>query len=312
MYIGSSCDLNKRYYTHVGLLRKDRHSNKHLQRSWNKYGEYNFKFSVIEYVDNNNDLIIREQYWMDELQAFHPSTGYNIRKIASSNLGLIFSKEARIRMSISQTGRKHSIETLRKLSLCKRKENLSQSTLDKYSLANRGENGHNTKLTDNDVISIKQMLIHKESRGKLAILFDVSRQLIDQIAEGKIWTHVIVKDFIPNTIQKKLKLEDAVNIKKLLMQGMAQKDIMNIYNISDTLISDINNERKWKSAYVEGFKTIKNKGTRKLNYTKAQEIRELLKQGKTQNELADMYDISTKTVSGIKTGVIWKEKICVI
>ena len=48
IYIGSSvvC-LYKRAHTHRNYLRADKHCNRYLQNSWNKYGEHNFVFDII-------------------------------------------------------------------------------------------------------------------------------------------------------------------------------------------------------------------------------------------------------------------------
>ena len=42
-YIGSSINVEKRMYEHKRMLRKNKHTNIHLQRSWNKYGEKDFE-----------------------------------------------------------------------------------------------------------------------------------------------------------------------------------------------------------------------------------------------------------------------------
>lgn len=51
MYIGSSHDMRKRQVAHLYLLRKKEHPNRHLQRAWTKYGEDEFIFRVIEFVN---------------------------------------------------------------------------------------------------------------------------------------------------------------------------------------------------------------------------------------------------------------------
>lgn len=49
LYIGQSKNLKKRKIRHFSELRHNCHSNKYLQRSFNKYGEKSFEFKVIEY-----------------------------------------------------------------------------------------------------------------------------------------------------------------------------------------------------------------------------------------------------------------------
>ena len=65
-YIGSSKCLQGlgkgRWQRHRSLLNNNKHFNQHLQNSWNKYGESNFQFSIIE---ETSDLIGREQYHLN-------------------------------------------------------------------------------------------------------------------------------------------------------------------------------------------------------------------------------------------------------
>ena len=49
-YYGSSLNLDKRLYEHKRNLRLGQHDNKHLQSSWNKYTEDNFKFEIVEEI----------------------------------------------------------------------------------------------------------------------------------------------------------------------------------------------------------------------------------------------------------------------
>lgn len=64
LYIGLSSDINGRWNAHLCLLRGNRHHNNHLQNAFNKYGECNFKHSIIEYT-NNEKLPEREIYWVN-------------------------------------------------------------------------------------------------------------------------------------------------------------------------------------------------------------------------------------------------------
>ncbi|MBT9788673.1 hypothetical protein GPK90_04850 [Clostridium sp. MCC344] len=54
IYIGSSKDIFTRWKQHKAKLNKNAHVNEHLQKAWNKYGENNFIFSIVELCDLNN------------------------------------------------------------------------------------------------------------------------------------------------------------------------------------------------------------------------------------------------------------------
>ena len=99
IYIGSSIDVKGRIKGHKRDLRKNRHINKHLQRSWNKYGEGNFIFEIIELCSTNDNLLVREQYYIDKYMSYDINIGYNINKTAGSNLGMNHTQEAKIKMS---------------------------------------------------------------------------------------------------------------------------------------------------------------------------------------------------------------------
>ena len=48
IYIGSSVNVDNRKYKHFWMLRKNIHDNNYLQNSYNKFGEENFTFEVLE------------------------------------------------------------------------------------------------------------------------------------------------------------------------------------------------------------------------------------------------------------------------
>jgi len=77
-YIGSSININRRFKDHIRLLKRNNNKNKYLQNSWNKYGEKNFKFEIIEIVNNVKQLLIREKWWIDNTNCYNRKIGFNI------------------------------------------------------------------------------------------------------------------------------------------------------------------------------------------------------------------------------------------
>src|SRR5690606_7653201 len=53
VYIGSAKCFQVRASQHVSALKKQKHHNKHLQTSWNKWGENAFLFEVLEVVEGD-------------------------------------------------------------------------------------------------------------------------------------------------------------------------------------------------------------------------------------------------------------------
>src|SRR4051812_49289219 len=84
IYIGSSIYVKSRFAWHHRALINNKHHSILLQRAYNKYGNDNFIFFVIEITE---DLLIREQYWMDRFCCYHPNSGYNLYFKAGSPAG---------------------------------------------------------------------------------------------------------------------------------------------------------------------------------------------------------------------------------
>lgn len=87
-YIGSSKNIYSRLLKHFALLRHNKHENAHLQNAWNKYGEDNFTWTILEEC-YETELTKREQYCIDLFGA-----EYNITRKVERN---ILSKESRIK-----------------------------------------------------------------------------------------------------------------------------------------------------------------------------------------------------------------------
>lgn len=83
IYVGSAQNTSHRWYIHKKQLKDNLHHNIHLQRSWNKYGEENFKCEPIEIIGDVSLLIEREQFYIDTL-----NPEYNICKKAFSCRGI--------------------------------------------------------------------------------------------------------------------------------------------------------------------------------------------------------------------------------
>jgi len=119
IYIGSSVLFEKRKINHLNCLRKNKHVNIILQNSWNKYGEENFIFEILEEVFDKNILIEREQSYLDKLQpefnicqkAFswfgNKHTDKTKKKMSDKRIGKTLSEETKTRMSISRIGDKN-------------------------------------------------------------------------------------------------------------------------------------------------------------------------------------------------------------
>lgn len=77
-YIGSSIYIKERRSMHFHRLKVKKHFNKFIQEDCDLHGEASFIFEVVEFCEKE-DLLIREQYYLDTLKPF-----YNIHKNALS------------------------------------------------------------------------------------------------------------------------------------------------------------------------------------------------------------------------------------
>lgn len=88
-YIGSSKTLKSRWAAHRWELKYNRHHNAYLQNSYNKYGKEVFEYEVLEWLDNEESLLDREQYYIDSLNACDKSVGYNLNTNSSGGGGAV-------------------------------------------------------------------------------------------------------------------------------------------------------------------------------------------------------------------------------
>ena len=81
-YVGQSVDIGKRWDSHRYELNKNNHHNQYLQRSWNKYGEKSFEFTLLEQCDKSL-LDLKESYWVEYYDSFN--NGYNMTEGGEAN-----------------------------------------------------------------------------------------------------------------------------------------------------------------------------------------------------------------------------------
>lgn len=105
-YVGRTLNLDKRWYQHKKLLKKNNHFNKYLQSAWNKCGEDKFEFIVVEYVIDKTELINTEQRYINQFILDRNKGLNNCYNLSESSISP---------MDINK-GRKHSDETKKKLS----------------------------------------------------------------------------------------------------------------------------------------------------------------------------------------------------
>ena len=198
IYVGKTgMNFGDRWDSHRSLLNSGKHDNPHLQNAWNKYGEENFEFIIIEEcaIEELNE---REKYYIklykDIGLAYNihdgGNEGYNLgkclseetkRKIGDQNringIGRKASDATKIKMSEAHTGMKYSPMSEEG----KRNIQLSQQ---RYYEKNP------KKLFIEDVIQIRELHRDGLNYSEIARQYNVTPQCINDICNYKRWKQV--------------------------------------------------------------------------------------------------------------------------
>lgn len=180
VYIGQTIQsFQRRYWLHQWKLRNNVHDNKYLQNAWNKYGEDNFEFSVVEITDKNN-IDEREKYWIKY---------YKDRKICYSIQS--GGQEKRLVEYVSEEGRKTAGEKNRQHLLG---SHASEKTKKKMSESRKGKYVPQKTNVINPEIArkIKEMLIAGIPPKRIMEELNIPYRPINGIISMNTWSHVKV------------------------------------------------------------------------------------------------------------------------
>lgn len=193
-YIGSSGDIKRRWRDHKTRLRRGKHCNQHLQRAWNKYGEENFKFEIIEAIPTEKHRIDAEQFYID-----YYSPEYNIDPKAGRGLG--FAKETLEKFSknrsgkgnpmYGKTGEEHPRYGGTHTKKAREQISKAQSGKGNSMYGKAGDDCPNSKLSSKKVRQIKRMLAEtNKTQIEIGERFGVDNSTISDIKNNRTWTHI--------------------------------------------------------------------------------------------------------------------------
>lgn len=275
-YIGKSFDIEKRINGHKKMLNEKFHHNFHLQNSWEKYGENNFVFEIIEFGNFNNDeLNKKEMYWINFYKSYNPQYGYNktyggdggiltkeIReKISKSSMGKILSNETKSKLSIAFSGKnnpmygkrgslhpgyglKRSQEFKDNLSKKLKGHKVSKEQVEKMLKHRRKYVGENNPFYGKKHSNDTKMKISNANKGRK--LSDEHKQLLLSINTGRI--HTEESKLKMAKARYKLLDNQVIEILDLLKNSnelnkkevnKLMKEIGKKYNVSDKTINRI-------------------------------------------------------------------------
>ena len=179
MYIGQAENINIRWWQHKHYYNNPVHMNScpKLYKAINKYGIDNFQFSILEEIELDIDITDREEYWIKYYDTVN--NGYNCiyptqKMIGENNPNSTLTKDQvneikdlLLNSTISQQdiakNYKVAFSTIYRI-------NRGESWYDTNSdypirkwneLAHYGEKSGRSKLTDNEVIKIRQRYVNE-------------------------------------------------------------------------------------------------------------------------------------------------------
>lgn len=126
-YIGLSTNIEQRFLFHKRRLKSGKHKNLHLQSSWDKTGEDEFEFIILEECIEEN-LSEKEKFYIKHYNSADRKFGYNktwggefgrlsdeiIKSTADKLRGRTLSQEMKDKISKTLTGRKADPKTVEK------------------------------------------------------------------------------------------------------------------------------------------------------------------------------------------------------
>jgi group I intron endonuclease len=250
VYIGSAVDIEKRWSTHRSSFSKKGRGNPYLSSAWIKYGQQDFSFEVVELVGKSEDLLKREQYWIDKHDATNRDFGFNIAPKAGSSAGVKRTKETNEKIIAKQKGTKRTEATKLKMS--------------EAAMGNKnglGSHWHGS-LTQDDVLCIFDAVAKGEHTKSVSIKYNVSVATIGRIITRATWWSVDVPNDVLESAQlmyknqRKQSLRSTKSVTKLspyqvsvikrkILDGQAGAKIALEFGVKPETIYAIKSGRIW-------------------------------------------------------------------
>lgn len=200
VYIGQTRQrFEKRYLHHYWKLKRGTHDNPWLQRAFNKYGETQFVFEVLEIIEDG-DLINEREFILIQ-SAKQLNTCYNMIDGGGGRGGIPMSEETKRRLGelnrVLNTGKRASEETKRKMSESRRgkhrkPEDIQKAVNTRQNRILSGTQNGTTKLTSDQAKQIKQMLMCGVPYDVISQKFNISKYNINAIRSNRSWRFVYV------------------------------------------------------------------------------------------------------------------------
>ncbi len=206
-YIGKCEDIDKRFHEHIRKLKNNNHQNNHLQYAWNKYGEDNFDFiTILSDIDVNN-LNYYEKLFIKFFMTNNSDYGYNLTAGGEGVNGYKHTEEtiSHLKQVRSEKfknekgyfyGRHHTEESKESISENMKGKNnpmygkhhteeSKRKIRDKMIGINKGKSNANKKVTNDQIILIKNMLDDGMTQINISKILNIPQPKISLIKNNK-------------------------------------------------------------------------------------------------------------------------------
>ena len=219
-YIGRTNNADRRKSEHLSALGYGKHRNVYLQKAWEKYGEDNFIFDVIDESENINEIFEKEREWITKLNTCDRKCGYNLTEGGETS---ILSEESLKKLSASLKGRIITQESKdkRRATLMEKYKNGFKGNISNLRSHKKGEFHHSEE-------SKKKISDYRTGKKYEEIYGD---EKAEKIKAEKRMSSLGVKN--PN-----FKHLDGEKIKKLIDDGKLVKEIKKILSATYNTISN--------------------------------------------------------------------------
>lgn len=283
IYIGQSNNIEGRIRGHIKYLKLNKHKNKHLQSSVNKHKIINFTFEIVEECEREK-LNERENYWIEFYNCTKSEFGYNILIGDFYNPSKLTNKEKKCIANIfkndpyyskKEIAKKYNVSAstiysvLHELNIPKPKKICSEESRKKTSQTLKGrilpdewknnigkavsKNHGYSKFSEEQIDEVIKLLLDGLDNIQIQNMTNVSYTVINGIRNKKTWAEFtngleFPKLKAPNKGRGNSKITDeqVLEIAHLMIDGLTNKEIMEKFNISYTMVRGIRTKKTFE------------------------------------------------------------------
>ena len=305
-YVGQSIDSKRRFCQHKAMAGKDKHSLLHM--AMQKYGLENFSLSILEERCKNYNE--REKYWIEYYNTLEPN-GYNLLPGGSSTL-----------YPVRQNARKYTEEDFYSIVADIQNRSLSWRAIAKkwgacesqircinfgtqyfhenieYPIRDNSHLWGVFKSLD-EIRKVHEEILATNSFRQLAEKYNCTEKVIQKINLGKIKNYRLPEYTYPLVYEKKYSALDKITqeslVRELSTSNLTLSEIAVKFNLSYSQVRNFNAGLYYKQ---EGVNYPIKTELEFFKYTPEiiEEIRQYLFEGKTNNEIKEIFPSSSDNV----------------